>query len=386
MSPSDPPASGLVTACIVARDEAPLLPDCLGSLRGAVSDVVLVDHGSRDETAAVARELGARVIASSSPAHELARNTYLDAVRTGWVLVVDADERLSAHGRAALTGLVRGARDHVLGFALERFDYTGRGRWASTRLVRLFRAHPRIRYFASRAHASVARAIDELGGTIAPAHAPLHHLDALLERDHSAKRAGMRARLEAEIASGAHAVMRCFFALELFATGDDDGAAEQLSRALAEEPRCEPIVRLFRAQQHRVRERLELAEREARQVLALDPPYRGTRPGAFVVLADVQARRGRRDAAVATMRAALDEEPDRASHHLSLAALLERSDREAARAHLSRARDANPWLLAPAIFAEGTRPCIFRQQDALLTCVDRGDLLATRLGVSLPAA
>lgn len=367
-----------LTACVVARDEQATLGACLASVAPMVDEIVVVDHGSQDDTAAVARAAGARVVASPAAHHEHARNAYLEAVETPWVLVIDADERLSELGQRDLRALAEAASPTVLGLGLERFDWIGRGRWASSRLVRLFRSHPAIRYFASRAHASVVPAIEALGGEVALGEAPLHHVDALLARDHAAKRAGMRRRLEEEIAGGGMAVMRCFLALEQFAVGDDEGATRELHEAFARNPRCEPIARLFLAQQHRVRGRLDEAAREAELVLAAGRAYRG-RAGAFVVLADVLDRRGDHDAALRVARQALAE-GDSAASHLNLAALLEDVAVDEARIHFAAAVRANPWLLANAVFGEAATPCIFHQQDALLERVPRGDVLGRRLG------
>jgi len=344
-----------------------------------VSEIIVVDHGSQDDTAAVAGRAGARVIRSAELHHEIARNTYLEVVRTPWVLVLDADERLATAGHEAITSITGAAPPDVLGFGLERYDYIGGGRWAESRLVRLFRANPRIRYFPSRAHASVVPAIEGLGGIVELAEAPIHHLDALAPRDHAKRRAGMRARLEAEIAAGGMAVMRCFLALELFATGQSDAATVELQRAFAENPRCEPIARLFLAQQHRACGRFEDAAQEARRVLDGERTFRG-RVGAWVVLADACDARGDIEGAIEACRAALVETPGSAALHLDLAALLAEVDREAARSHFAAAVQKNPWLVSPAIFPEGTPTSIFRQQDSFLTRVPRGDILAASLG------
>lgn len=371
-----------VTACIVARDEASILEECIMSLQGAAAEILLVDNGSTDDTAAIAARAGARVIRSDSPHHEIARNTYLEAAHTPWVVVIDADERLSSRARVAIPALVAGAAPHLMGFALKRFDWIGAGRWAETRLVRLFRVDPRIRYFPSRAHASVVPAIEECGGFVATADAPLHHLDALLPRDHAAKRAGMRARLEAEVDGGGLAVMRCFLALELFANGDDDAARAQLRAAVIQNPRCTPIARLFRAQNHRARGRFDEAARVAQQVLDDTMAFRG-RTNAWTTLADARDRLGDTTGAVAACRAGLVEDASSAAIHLDLAALLVESERESAGRHFEAALRENPWLVSPETFAAGAPSCVFRQQDSLLARVPRGDVLAAALGVDL---
>lgn len=350
----------MLTVAVVVRDEATLLEDCLTSVRGACDELVVVDHGSKDDSAGVAGAHGARVIASSAPSHELARNDYLDAATMPWVFVLDADERLASP--AQLRAVVEGAPPHVHGFALERFDYTGEGRWASTRLVRLFRRDPRIRYFTSHAHAAVAPSITEMGGTIALATAPIHHLDALLARDHVAKRANMRARLERTVAlPSAPAILRCFLALEYFAIGDEERGEHALSQSLSDDARCEPIVTLMRAQRHRIHARWPMAAHAAAHALSLSSTRFRGRTSAHAVLADALAHLGRRGEAVASVRAAIAEEPDVASHHWNLGVLL---DDDVAR---GAARRLNPWIADPRIQCAGARPSIFVQQDALLT-------------------
>lgn len=102
-----------LTLCLIARDEAALLPGCLASVRGVADAVVVVDTGSTDETAAVAAAAGAQVLhAPWTDDFAAARNVGLEAVSTDWMLVLDADERLAAGAAAALrAALDRGGFD-----------------------------------------------------------------------------------------------------------------------------------------------------------------------------------------------------------------------------------------------------------------------------------
>ncbi len=50
-----------VSACLIVRDEAAHIGDCLDSLKGHVDEVVLVDTGSIDKTVEIAAARGARV-------------------------------------------------------------------------------------------------------------------------------------------------------------------------------------------------------------------------------------------------------------------------------------------------------------------------------------
>ena len=51
-----------LSLCMIVRDEAEMLPECLRSTGGVADEIIVVDTGSTDETPRVAREFGARVI------------------------------------------------------------------------------------------------------------------------------------------------------------------------------------------------------------------------------------------------------------------------------------------------------------------------------------
>ena len=149
--------------------------------------------------------------------------------------------------------------------------------------------------------------------------------------------------------------------------GDEERGDHALSRVLADDARCEPIVTLFRAQQHRVHARWAMAVEAATHVLSLSSTRFRGRTSAHAVLAAALAQLDRRDAAIAVVRAAIAEEPDVASHHWNLAALLgDGADADSSEARAA-ARRLNPWIGDPRIQVVGARPSIFVQQDALVT-------------------
>lgn len=88
----DAPGLSLV---MITRNEASRLRRCVASVPFA-DEVVVVDHGSSDGTAALARELGAVVIETDDwPGFGAQKNRALAAARGHWVLSLDADEWLS---------------------------------------------------------------------------------------------------------------------------------------------------------------------------------------------------------------------------------------------------------------------------------------------------
>ena len=96
----------LLSAFVVARDEAPRLGACLASLRG-VDELVVVDHASTDATGEVALAAGARVERAHASCRMGALRARGHALGQGvWTLFLDADERLPEDGVARLRALL----------------------------------------------------------------------------------------------------------------------------------------------------------------------------------------------------------------------------------------------------------------------------------------
>ena len=86
-----------VTLCMIVRNEEHCLARCLSSCLPVVHEVVVVDTGSVDRTRRIAELFGAHVIEQSwNGDFSTARNASLAAATADWLLVMDADEVLSA--------------------------------------------------------------------------------------------------------------------------------------------------------------------------------------------------------------------------------------------------------------------------------------------------
>lgn len=86
-----------ISAAMIVRDEAHHLEECLASMDSLVDEVVVVDTGSVDGSAALATRLGARVSHLTwTGDFAAARNDALTRCIGDWILYIDADERVRA--------------------------------------------------------------------------------------------------------------------------------------------------------------------------------------------------------------------------------------------------------------------------------------------------
>jgi glycosyltransferase involved in cell wall biosynthesis len=92
-----------LTLCMIVKNEEAFLEGCLASVRDVVDAIVIVDTGCTDGTLAIARKYGARIVPHAwNDDFAAARNAALEHVPGGFVLVLDADERLAPGAKRAL--------------------------------------------------------------------------------------------------------------------------------------------------------------------------------------------------------------------------------------------------------------------------------------------
>jgi glycosyltransferase involved in cell wall biosynthesis len=111
-----------IAAIILTKNEEQDLPACLASLRGLADEVYVIDSGSQDRTAEIARESGAMVLEHPFVNHARQTNWAIENIPTeaGWVLLIAADERPCAQMRRSVRAIIESAPAHVLGVMLAR--------------------------------------------------------------------------------------------------------------------------------------------------------------------------------------------------------------------------------------------------------------------------
>ena len=84
-----------ISVCIVCRNEADKLGPCLESVSWA-DEIIVMDLSSTDDSPAVAKAHGARIISRAPvPIVELVRNEVSAGACGEWILVLDPDERVT---------------------------------------------------------------------------------------------------------------------------------------------------------------------------------------------------------------------------------------------------------------------------------------------------
>ena len=130
-----------LTVCIIAKNEEDQLPRCLASIKSVADQIVVVDTGSTDRTADIAKEWGARV--HHFPWRDdfsAARNYALGFVGTKWVLQLDADEAFNRSDLAHLPSLLINSKFDAFALKITNLANNENFDGASIhRAIRLFR-------------------------------------------------------------------------------------------------------------------------------------------------------------------------------------------------------------------------------------------------------
>lgn len=175
----------LVTACLIVRDEEEFLGDCLDSILAITRDVVVIDTGSVDRTADMARNRGCRVFAYEwRDDFSAARNYALQRAEGDWILSLDADERIHLNTtQADLYSLLERTDCHA--FTVPIVSYVGpdpvQAHAVHDERIVLFRNDAKVR-FRHRVHEDLSESLMACHGTdLKTGRLPvtIHHLGYL---------------------------------------------------------------------------------------------------------------------------------------------------------------------------------------------------------------
>ncbi len=161
-----------VSVIVPTYNEEANLFECLDSVRFA-DEIMVVDSFSTDGTLEIARGFGARILEHEYVYSARQKNWAIPQAANEWVLLVDADERVTSGLREEILGLLRDGpaadaywirrSNHFLG---RRIRHCG---WGGDTVIRFFRRDV-ARYQDRRVHAEI-----ELSGALPTLTHPIEH-------------------------------------------------------------------------------------------------------------------------------------------------------------------------------------------------------------------
>jgi glycosyltransferase involved in cell wall biosynthesis len=203
-----------LSVIVITYNEAANIAACLESVAWA-DEIVVVDSGSSDETAAICRRYTQRVEITDWPGFGPQKNRALERATGDWVLSIDADERVTPELRAEIEqALAAPAAD---AYELPRLSsYLGQamrhGGWWPDYVTRLFRRGT-ARFSDARVHETLV-VTGRVGRLRQPLlHHPFRRLDQVIGKMDSYSTAAAMSLAERGRSAGlGSAVVHGFFA------------------------------------------------------------------------------------------------------------------------------------------------------------------------------
>lgn len=195
-----------LSLCMVVKNEVSRLGPCLHAVKILADEIVVIDTGSCDRTADIARIYGARVYDHKwREDFSAARNYSLEKAEGDFILVLDADEIVAAQDLRLLRELIASEASTHRAFSFETRNYThvanslnwqpndgqypryeaGIG-WFPSHKIRIFPRFDKIR-FCYPIHELVDPSVHAAGVPIVNCPMPVHHYGHLNESRNKSK-------------------------------------------------------------------------------------------------------------------------------------------------------------------------------------------------------
>ncbi len=164
-----------LSVVMIAKNEAELLSECLQSVAWA-DEIIVLDSGSSDGSVALAESLGAKVFTHTDwQGFGKQRQKAQSYATQDYVLMIDADERVTPELRHSIGQVLANADDNVVYSLGRRNLFLGRfmrhSGWYPDRVNRLY-ANQRYRYNDDLVHES----LNTGGAKVVPLQGDLLHL------------------------------------------------------------------------------------------------------------------------------------------------------------------------------------------------------------------
>jgi len=194
----DPAArKGTLSVCMIVKNEEKFLVKCLRSIRDVANEIIVVDTGSTDKTADIARVFGAKLFDFPwTGDFSAARNHSLAQATGNWIFILDADEVISELDYDELRTMIRKRSTAPVAYSINTRNYIhdesiigwtpNDGKypeqpnfgWMTSAKIRLF---PRRRdiFFINPVHELVEKSVSDAKIPILTSDIAVHHFGKL---------------------------------------------------------------------------------------------------------------------------------------------------------------------------------------------------------------
>lgn len=119
-----------ISVLIPTFNEEPNIAQCLSSVLGWAGEIFVVDSFSRDRTTEIATAMGATVVQHKFEGYAAQKNWAMDTlpIRNDWLLILDADEYVTADSRNEMESIASGGGEGYDGFYINR-RFIFYGKW-----------------------------------------------------------------------------------------------------------------------------------------------------------------------------------------------------------------------------------------------------------------
>jgi glycosyltransferase involved in cell wall biosynthesis len=211
-----------ISLCMIVKNEALNLPPLLESIKPLGVELVVVDTGSTDDTVAIAKAAGAKVVSWAWRSDfAAARNVSLEHATRPWVLWLDADDRMPAESVGRILSIAAGEPERAVSFLVKNTT-DGGSTGSEFSQIRMFPNHPRLR-FVGAVHEQVYPSLVALGIPLDYTDILVHHTGYTDPETVKAKQARNRSILEKRVTQGEGGAIQWY---QLATTNQDLGEVD----------------------------------------------------------------------------------------------------------------------------------------------------------------
>ena len=353
-----------LSVCMIDKNEEKILEDCLKSVLPVADEIIVVDNGSSDNSLSILKNYGCKIIDGSQFYVDEARNLYLNAAKSEWILIIDADERLDENSYGLIEKTLEKTDEKVYGIQLKNIQYLGKGLWCEVPALRIIRNHKGIKYDNVPIHASLGTSITKMGKKIINSDILLHHIDILINNRAEKKREKYRKGLETilfsknKIIDERYYLNMGFYAMEYIAIQEYDKAEDILLKALQKEIKFKPFLMVFLCQLYIITNNFQKLEK---LIKSINFNMQNLLDSADII-GNYYCYLDKNLCREYYMKQCIIN-PSKISNYLNLAYLMREKDTTFAKKLIETAFEKNSYLKNPLIYKEGDECNIFKQQS-----------------------